>query len=895
MAVKIKYKNAEVASLDNNQRAILQTEDSYLEENVIVEATGFEPKLQAGNFDKNGSYQPDSGYDGFDSVVVNVPISECSGNHTIEVTELPTENIDENAMYKCGERYYKRGKKFADILISDGEGNAQSFVEIAQAEGVGMYLHYVPTRPTENIKESYEDDILILNFYYIEDENEVLAYGIVDYETGERSWVNLFETDELSFIGAVNDASQVTELGYYALIDSEWYAYNHTDGEKNITENGTYDVTHDESVTVDVPNAILYGKWKFNERAPDDYADYLYELYDDGYTNRKFKLTADFTVDVDGETDSFKAFRVLFSSSGEARLEYMRATSERQAYDLGTWVHEDLRTIDFGAVPVIVSTEDKQFMETYATFLGESAGGECSGSHVIEVDELPAEDINENAVYLCGGNFYTYDDFLEFRDALYYINGELTNLAALGITTSLNVIPNKQAEGIKASYVGENAAVFHFYYIEEDEGVFVFMGGTWVSASDMLGEEYGGIVSEPPESVPDGQKAYFLIVEGKRWTCYSTTGLVEVDELPTENIDERAVYAYNGGESTLRDMAVVDDGLAMWYASLAVANGIPINFSTVDVLPETPVLNTVYYVKSLNALYMYDSDGLAPVPDFQGIVSSRDEVGLSSPDGYYALIEPQRQLCIYKRADRGIKELYFSFLGMILPVSALAPGAFSYYTVDELPPEDQLDTSGLYYVVPANQVWMYSDDDKTWHNEIPVLTSIEDYAGGQVFVVASDGWSRYIIPQGMLGVTKNGFYDIKDKSMVLVKIPDDALCEKWQFNETMSFSPSGNYGSDSIEIDFTVIVDGVETSFKKIEAHNEDIDLRIRYYKEDGTYIEAFSGFYYNNNWKSEDLRTVNFGVMPQMIMADVAGWVRKNAVRINETVEEYDGTITIE
>lgn len=37
------------------------------------------------------------------------------------------------------------------------------------------------------------------------------------------------------------------------------------------------------------------------------------------------------------------------------------------------------------------------------------SGGECTGTHVIEVDTLPTENIDENAVYFCNGKYYKYD------------------------------------------------------------------------------------------------------------------------------------------------------------------------------------------------------------------------------------------------------------------------------------------------------------------------------------------------------------------------------------------------------------------------------------------------------------------------------------------------------
>ena len=180
-------------------------------------------------------------------------IEEISGGGAgiIEVDALPTENIDEAVLYKMGDSYYKYSEEFKDMLIAYG-GDTASYVEFMEAEGMSIELYYVKTRPTDNIEISFEDN---LHLYYVEDEDNILAYGDFE-ESGANAWMSL--SDEMPYGGAITDVSQITTTDYtlYALVDNGWKEYLAPEGSITIVANGTFDVTEKAEVKVNIETVL---------------------------------------------------------------------------------------------------------------------------------------------------------------------------------------------------------------------------------------------------------------------------------------------------------------------------------------------------------------------------------------------------------------------------------------------------------------------------------------------------------------------------------------------------------------------------------------------------------------------------------------------------------------
>lgn len=139
---------------------------------------------------------------------------ECSGEHIIEVAELPAEGIDEKSIYNVTTR------EFVAVcnVGSDGtviEDYFGAIAEMYEQSGLGTLIvtyHTVASRPTENIQASTETEAgMDYHLYYILDEQAVLMY-VVDPETGDGSW------QDMGITGTVSSTSEATAEGMYAVL-----------------------------------------------------------------------------------------------------------------------------------------------------------------------------------------------------------------------------------------------------------------------------------------------------------------------------------------------------------------------------------------------------------------------------------------------------------------------------------------------------------------------------------------------------------------------------------------------------------------------------------------------------------------------------------------------------
>ena len=115
------------------------------------------------------------------------------------------------------------------------------------------------------------------------------------------------------------------------------------------------------------------------------------------------------------------------------------------------------------------------------------AGGECSGKHVIEVDDLPTEDFDENAVYLSGGAYYKGSN-AAFTDIVIVSSGNVFSYKELMGSCNFHTIPTKTTDGI----IETTDSGYEFYYIEDEEDVFLYAEGEWILFSLMFGGDFPG-------------------------------------------------------------------------------------------------------------------------------------------------------------------------------------------------------------------------------------------------------------------------------------------------------------------------------------------------------------------------------------------------------------------
>ena len=135
----------------------------------------------------------------------------CSGEHVIEVVELPTENIDESAVYKVTKRV------FSDIIIYDDKEGMMPLGQLLFNLLGSMPLYTEPTKPTDNIKITTDNEI---HLYYIADEDDVFVFGDLN-NTGVNEWVALSEGLDGTYCGCISDVHQINAEGIYFLIEEQ--------------------------------------------------------------------------------------------------------------------------------------------------------------------------------------------------------------------------------------------------------------------------------------------------------------------------------------------------------------------------------------------------------------------------------------------------------------------------------------------------------------------------------------------------------------------------------------------------------------------------------------------------------------------------------------------------
>lgn len=189
-----------------------------------------------------------------------------------------------------------------------------------------------------------------------------------------------------------------------------------------------------------------------------------------------------------------------------------------------------------------VTAHDRSGEPIVGTMEGGGGGGECSGVHINVVDQLP--EVGEvGNVYKCQGKYYEW--FHGFTDVLFYFIQQFVPIGTLlaelaGIAFKAHTIPTKTTEGV----LSPTDAEMHFYYIEDENDVFIYANGSWVSFANTElnygGGTYGGVINDISEAT-DTTKYYAFFAS--YWIEYAvpvsvpTTYTVQtVAELPTDAV-----------------------------------------------------------------------------------------------------------------------------------------------------------------------------------------------------------------------------------------------------------------------------------------------------------------------------------------------------------------------
>lgn len=273
----------------------------------------------------------------------------CDKPHVIEVDELPTENIDEGAVYSCGGKYYKWESGQYDVrLCEDGQNLSGENDVPTLAEFFGFPIasyHYAQTLPTEGIEESTEEGLAV---YYIEEANTLGIYF-------DGMWVGIGDVDDsIPFIGMITDPSESTEGGWYFINGQGFVQYSNTSGAMNITENGTYDVTDKVSVNVAVLDAAICGIWEIGST--------------DGVGDISVSAKVNFT-DQDNRMMSYYDGISFYRYGDTCIIWYELGNEVYQAYSSteGWYSGKETAVINFGAEPQMVSATFKELMAQIAS------------------------------------------------------------------------------------------------------------------------------------------------------------------------------------------------------------------------------------------------------------------------------------------------------------------------------------------------------------------------------------------------------------------------------------------------------------------------------------------------------------------------------------------------
>ena len=154
----------------------------------------------------------------------------------------------------------------------------------------------------------------------------------------------------------------------------------------------------------------------------------------------------------------------------------------------------------------VIECAGKKMVDDLTIVVTEEGGGECSGTHIVEVEELSTENIDTTVLYKCGDSYHQYVESA-FRDIIAAEDGEYMSLIEF---YSMYLCDNIELYQIKTMPTTEEElaniivsdlegwTILAFYYIEDHGDVFIYDGSAWNS----LGAT--GVVGDVSEITEDG-------------------------------------------------------------------------------------------------------------------------------------------------------------------------------------------------------------------------------------------------------------------------------------------------------------------------------------------------------------------------------------------------------
>lgn len=208
--------------------------------------------------------------------------------------------------------------------------------------------------------------------------------------------------------------------------------------------------------------------------------------------------------------------------------------------------------------------------------------------------------------------------------------------------------------------------------------------------------------------------------------------------------------------------------------------------------------------------------------------------------------------------------------------------------------ESSSNIGHIYYVEDENDLFIYGDFMETGENIwVPAITTLgddltfngavsdESEAIDGIYAIVRDGWSSYLRANEGAVINTNGSHLAVGE--ITINVPNEALNGKWVFNKSIVEDFLAENGKD-FEISplyFTSIMDGMEVRFHGLRVgYNIDGEPFLEYWYRDEM---GEASVWYNNVWQYDTMRTIDLGVEPQIVSAEVKRLMETHAIHIEE------------